>query len=81
MKNILVTFFVCAIVTYLVMVVGVNLIFNSIWGIILFVSLVLTILVCLFEEQFKLYLNGEMDLEDWVAMMQDLGAAEISLAN
>lgn len=40
-----------------------------------------SLMYTLFEEQFKLYLNGEMDLEDWVAMMQDLGAAEISLAN
>jgi len=70
MKNILVTFFVCAIVTYLVMVVGVNLIFNSIWGIILFVSLVLTILVCLFEEQFKQIENLEQRVEQLEAALR-----------
>jgi len=70
MKNILVTFFVCAIVTYLVMVVGVNLIFNSIWGIILFVSLVLTILVCLFEEQFKQIENLEKRVEQLEAALR-----------
>ena len=70
MKNILVTFFACAIVTYLVMVVGVNLIFNSIWGIILFVSLVLTILVCLFEEQFKQIENLEQRVEQLEAALR-----------
>lgn len=70
MKNILVTFFACAIVTYLVMVVGVNLIFNSIWGIILFVSLVLTILVCLFEEQFKQIETLEQRVEQLEAALR-----------
>ena len=51
MKNFLVTFFACAIVIFLVTVLGANLIFNSVWGIILFVSLVLTVIVCLFERQ------------------------------
>ena len=35
----------------------------------------------LYNEQYSLFFNGEMDLEDWVAMMQDLGAAEIANAN
>ncbi len=35
----------------------------------------------LFSEQYKLYMNGEMSLEDWVSMMQQLGAAEIAAAN
>ena len=40
-----------------------------------------SLMTTLFTEQYKLFLNGEMDMEDWVAMMQDLGAAEIAAAN
>ncbi|MCQ2437850.1 MAG: extracellular solute-binding protein [Clostridia bacterium] len=40
-----------------------------------------SLMATLLDEQYKLYLNGEMDLEDWVAMMQELGAAEIANAN
>jgi len=35
----------------------------------------------LFTEQYSLYLNGEMELGEWIEMMQDLGANEISNAN
>ena len=35
----------------------------------------------LFAEQYSLYMNGEMGLEEWVDMMQDLGANEIANAN
>lgn len=40
-----------------------------------------SLMYTLFEEQYPLYFNGEMDLEDWVAMMQELAAAEIANAN
>ncbi len=40
-----------------------------------------SLMYTLFEEQKDLYLNGEMDLDDWVAMIQDMGAAEIAAAN
>ncbi len=35
----------------------------------------------LFTEQYSLYMNGEMELEEWVDMMQDLGESEIANAN
>ncbi len=35
----------------------------------------------LFEEQYALYLNGEMELNEWIEMMQELGAEEIANAN
>lgn len=35
----------------------------------------------LFYEQYKLYINGEMELDEWVDMMQELGAAELSAMN
>lgn len=35
----------------------------------------------LFTEQYALYMNGEMELEEWVEMMQDLGETEIAMAN
>ena len=35
----------------------------------------------LFDEQYALYLNGEMELTEWVEMMQELGAAELANAN
>ena len=35
----------------------------------------------LFTEQYALYLNGEMELTEWVEMMQELGAAELENAN
>lgn len=40
-----------------------------------------SLMTTLFSEQYQLYMNGEMDLADWVSMMQDLGAAEIAAAN
>ena len=35
----------------------------------------------LFNEQYALFLNGEMELTEWVEMMQDLGEMEIANAN
>lgn len=35
----------------------------------------------LFSEQYALYINDEMELNDWVDMMQQLGEAEIANAN
>ena len=35
----------------------------------------------LFTEQYGLFMNGEMELTVWVAMMQDLAASEIANAN
>lgn len=35
----------------------------------------------LFTEQYSLYLNGEMELNEWIDMMQELGEAEIANAN
>ena len=35
----------------------------------------------LFNEQYSLYMNGEMTLDAWVDMMQDLGKTEIDKAN
>ena len=35
----------------------------------------------LFSEQYSLFMNGEMELGDWVEMMQQLGEAEIANAN
>ncbi len=35
----------------------------------------------LFTEQYGLYLNGEMELDEWVDMMQQLGQAEIANMN
>lgn len=35
----------------------------------------------LFTEQYSLYMTGEMELNEWVDMMQELGEAEISNAN
>ena len=37
-----------------------------------------SVLYNLFEENYALYLNGEMDLDSWCALMQELGAAEIA---
>ncbi len=38
-------------------------------------------LYTLFEEQYALFMSGEMGLQEWVDMMQDLGAAEIAKVN
>lgn len=35
----------------------------------------------LFSEQYSLYLNDEMGLDEWVDMMQELGKAELAKAN
>ena len=35
----------------------------------------------LFDEQYALYMNGEMELTEWVEMMQELGATELANAN
>ena len=51
------------------------------WGYDPALSSYTSLMTTLFTEQYKLFLNGEMDMEDWVAMMQDLGAAEIAAAN
>ncbi len=40
-----------------------------------------SLMTTLFEEQYALYLNGEKTLEEWVEMMQELGAKEIANAN
>ena len=40
-----------------------------------------SLMATLFTEQYALYLNGEMELTEWVDMMQTLGAAEIAKAN
>ena len=40
-----------------------------------------SLMATLFTEQYSLYMNGEMELTEWVEMMQDLGAAEIENAN
>jgi multiple sugar transport system substrate-binding protein len=40
-----------------------------------------SLMTTLFGEQYALYLNDEMNLDDWVNMMQELGAAELSRAN
>ena len=40
-----------------------------------------SLMATLFAEQYSLYMNDEMELEEWVAMMQDLGATEIANAN
>ena len=37
-----------------------------------------SVLYNLFENNYALYLNGEMDLDTWCAMMQEMGAAEIA---
>ena len=37
-----------------------------------------SVLYALFENNYALFLNGEMDLDTWCAMMQELGAAEIA---
>ncbi|MGI6689224.1 MAG: ABC transporter substrate-binding protein [Christensenellales bacterium] len=40
-----------------------------------------SLMATLFGEQYALYMNDEMGLDDWVGMMQELGQAEISKAN
>lgn len=40
-----------------------------------------SLMTTLFNEQYSLFMNGEMELTEWVAMMQELGAAEIANAN
>ncbi|MDO4488207.1 MAG: extracellular solute-binding protein, partial [Eubacteriales bacterium] len=40
-----------------------------------------SLMLTLYSEQYPLYLNGEMELDEWVEMMQDLGATEIANAN
>lgn len=40
-----------------------------------------SLMTTIFGEQYALYLNDEMELDDWVDMMQQLGAAEIANAN
>lgn len=40
-----------------------------------------SLMYTLYAEQYALYLNDEMELDDWVDMMQELGAAEIANAN
>lgn len=45
------------------------------------VSVYNSLMATLFEEQCALFMNGEMDLNDWVDMMQQLGEAEIAAAN
>ena len=39
-----------------------------------------SLMATLYYEQYKLYMNGEMELDEWVDMMQDLGATEIANA-
>ena len=40
-----------------------------------------SLMATLFTEQYSLFMNGEMELAEWVDMMQDLGAGEIANAN
>lgn len=40
-----------------------------------------SLMYTLFNEQYALFLNGEMELTEWVEMMQDLGEMEIANAN
>jgi hypothetical protein len=40
-----------------------------------------SLMTTLFTDQYALYMNGEMELNDWVDMMQMLGEAEIAAAN
>lgn len=40
-----------------------------------------SLMTTLFSDQYALYFNGEMELNDWVDMMQMLGEAEIATAN
>jgi len=40
-----------------------------------------SLMTTLFTEQYSLFMNGEMELAEWVGMMQDLGAGEIANAN
>ena len=40
-----------------------------------------SLMTTLFTDQYALYMNGEMELQDWVDMMQMLGEAEIATAN
>lgn len=40
-----------------------------------------SLMTTLFSEQYSLFMNGEMELGDWVEMMQQLGEAEIANAN
>ena len=44
-------------------------------------STYVSLMTTLFNEQYSLYMTDEMELDDWVTMMQDLGAAEIANAN
>ena len=39
-----------------------------------------TLMGVLFSEQYSLFLSGEMSLDDWCAMMQELGTNEIQNA-
>lgn len=40
-----------------------------------------SLMTTLFDEQYTLFLTGEMDMAEWSAYMQDLGATEIANAN
>ena len=40
-----------------------------------------SLMTTLFTEQYSLYMNDEMELTEWVEMMQDLGVGEIANAN
>ena len=51
MKNFLVTFFVCMVMMMAFFFFAGALIFSSTWGILIFVSLVITVIVCLFDHQ------------------------------
>lgn len=44
-------------------------------------STYVSLMSTLFDEQYALFMNGEMEMAEWVEMMQDLGEAEISAAN
>ena len=37
-----------------------------------------SVLYNLFEANYALYLNGEMDLDSWCELMQEMGAGEIA---
>lgn len=41
----------------------------------------ISLMSTLFDEQYALYMNGEMEIDEWVDMMQQMGEAELSVAN
>ncbi|MCI8416102.1 MAG: extracellular solute-binding protein [Lachnospiraceae bacterium] len=40
-----------------------------------------SLMTTLYDEQYALFMNGEMEIDDWVSMMQEMGAMELSNAN